>query len=127
MNTGTSFDLLTPAHLGFAVSIGDSFAPSTPPWSRATGVAPVSARRTYGGGPGAFIDRRRVERQVGKSSVVFVANEEQYGFRKVDSLCDLLLSCSLITENINLRGLMAGRGGGTGRRHVTAAHLKPLN
>lgn len=43
----------------------------------------------------------------------FIVNEKQYGFRGAGLLRDLLLSCSLITESINLRGLMGDQGGVT--------------
>lgn len=58
----------------------------------------------------------------------FIVNEKQYGFRGAGPLRDLPLSCSLITESINLRGLIGDRGGGGNveQRHVTDAHLKPL-
>lgn len=69
---------------------------------------------------GAVINHRHVERRVGKFSTVFAANEKQYGLVEVGPR-RRRLSCSLITENINLSSLAADRGGGTAaeRRHVT--------
>lgn len=40
----------------------------------------------------------------------FVVNGKQYRFKRAGPLCDLPLSCSLITESINLRGLIGDQG-----------------